>query len=183
MTNWLPTYLNRDFGMETAASAQIGAVGMLAAAVGAVAWGQVADRWGMREAKGRLWVPALGAASCVFLSWVAFGFLTPGPVQLGLTLAVFFCCASVMGPVNAVAMDVVETGLHASVNSLVGLAQNLLGLAAGPMVIGLLSDRLGLATALLVLPVAATISCGCFLLATRSYAYERARRGGGDRDR
>lgn len=175
LVTWLPTYLGRYHGMDIAKAAQTGAIGVALTALGAVLWGQVADRWGMRNPRGRLLVPAGGAAGCVLVLLIGLLAFEPDTGRLAFLLAVFFLTAVVMGPVNTVVMDVIEPGLRASSSALVGLAQNLLGLASGPMVVGLLADRFGLAQALLALPLAAAISCLLFVLASRVYPAERER--------
>lgn len=174
LVTWLPTYLGRFYGYTIAHASQTGAVGVALTAIGAVLWGQAADRWGVRNARGRLWVPAIGALSCAMVLLAALTLFNIGSGRLILLLAVFFFAAVVMGPVNTVVMDVIEPGLRASASALVGLAQNLLGLAAGPIVVGLLADLYGLEAALLVLPVFAVMSFVFFMLASRTYPGERA---------
>jgi MFS family permease len=53
--------------------------------------------------------------------------------------------------------------------SILALAQNLLGLAAGPFLAGVLSDLYGLQTALALVPLFGLAAAGFFLLAARSY--------------
>ena len=175
LVTWLPTYLGRFYDMSIAEASQTGAIGVALTAAGAVLWGQVADRWGMRNPRGRLWVPATGALGCALVLVLALVLADVGTSRLVLLMAVFFLTAVVMGPVNTVVMDVVEPGLRASASALVGLAQNLLGLASGPMVVGFLADIYGLEAALLALPVVAMISFGFFMLASRTYPRERER--------
>jgi MFS family permease len=59
-----------------------------------------------------------------------------------------------VGPVAAVVADVVHLGLRATAIATVSVAQNLLGLAVGPLVTGLIADRYGLPTALAAMPIA-----------------------------
>jgi hypothetical protein len=49
------------------------------------------------------------------------------------------------------------------------LFNNLIGLAPGPYLVGLLSDATDLKTAMTVAPVAGLLAAACFLLAARSY--------------
>ncbi len=176
LVTWLPSLLFRDHGMTAAEAARTGGLGVGLTAIGALIWAQAADRWGIVRPQGRLFVPAIGAVGSVLLLCCALLLMQPGGMQLALLIGVFFFTAAVMGPVNTVVMDVVEPGLRATATALVGVAQNLLGLAAGPLVVGWLSGRSGLAAALLVLPVAALCSCGLFLLAGRHYVREQPAR-------
>ncbi len=173
LVTWLPSLLFRDYGMTAAEAAKTGGLGVGLTAVGAVVWAQIADRWGLVRLQGRLFVPAIGAAGSTLLLCCAFLLMQPDTLQLVVVIGVFFFTAAVMGPVNTVVMDVVEPGLRATATALVGVAQNLIGLAAGPLVVGWLSGSVGLASALLVLPLAATCSATFFLLASRHYARER----------
>ncbi len=173
LVTWLPSLLFRDYGMTAAEAARTGGLGVGFTAIGAVVWAQLADRWGQVRTQGRLFVPAIGAMGSVALLCCALLLMQPGSLQLAVVVGVFFFTAAVMGPVNTVVMDVVDPGLRATATALVGVAQNLLGLAAGPLVVGWLSARVGLAPALLVLPVAAACSCVFFLLASRRYPREQ----------
>jgi MFS family permease len=53
--------------------------------------------------------------------------------------------------------------------SVLALVQNLLGLAAGPFVAGILSDLYGLQTALALVPAFGLLAAAFFALAARSY--------------
>jgi len=55
------------------------------------------------------------------------------------------------------------------------LFQNLFGLAAGPFLVGVLSDGMGLQPALAAVPVASVIAAGAFFIAARSYEGDKAR--------
>lgn len=173
LINWLPLYLTRYHGIPVAQAAQMAGGGALLGAVGGLFWSQAADRWGMRDVRGKLYVPAIGAIAVTGLGTAGLVAADAGSFQIALILSVFLFTSVVMGPINAVVMDVVDPSLHASAGALVGLAQNLLGLAAGPLAIGYLSDRIGLERSLTVLPIIAAVSCVLFLIASRSYPLER----------
>jgi MFS family permease len=74
-----------------------------------------------------------------------------------------------VGPVSAVVTDVVHPGVRATGLSVLALFQNLFGLAAGPFVVGVLSDLYGLQTALALAPAFGVLAAAFFLLAARSY--------------
>jgi MFS family permease len=65
--------------------------------------------------------------------------------------------------------------VRATGSSVLALFQNLFGLAAGPFLVGLLSDRMGLQPALAAVPLASVIAAAAFLLAARSYEGDKAR--------
>jgi MFS family permease len=82
-----------------------------------------------------------------------------------------------VGPVSAIVIDVIHPGVRATGSSVLALFQNLFGLAAGPFIAGVLSDVLGLTTALTVVPAFAVLAAGAFLFAARSYEADKASAG------
>ena len=52
---------------------------------------------------------------------------------------------------------------------MLSLTQNLLGLAAGPLLAGVLSDRYGLPFAMAVVPLFCLLAAALFMLAARTY--------------
>lgn len=69
--SWLPGYLGRAYGLSTAESGAKAARVILAGIVGAVAFGNLADRCGRTRPRRRLMVPAVAAV-------VTCGLLTAG---------------------------------------------------------------------------------------------------------
>jgi MFS family permease len=74
-----------------------------------------------------------------------------------------------IGPAAAVVVDVVHPGIRATAASVLALTQNLLGLAVGPLLAGLLSDAYGLPFAMSVVPLFSIVAAAVFLFAVRSY--------------
>ncbi|MCC6196465.1 MAG: MFS transporter, partial [Burkholderiales bacterium] len=89
--------------------------------------------------------------------------------QFALILAGGFMMAVNVGPIAAVVIDVVHPSVRATAASVLSLVQNLFGLAGGPLLTGLLSDRYGLAFALTVVPTFCLLAAGLFTLAARTY--------------
>jgi MFS family permease len=104
----------------------------------------------------------------------AFAWVPPAQQFAAIALGGFLATCTV-GPVTAIVIDVVHPGVRATGASVLALFQNLFGLAAGPFLAGVLSDALGLVTALSVLPLAALGAAAAFLLAARSYEADKAR--------
>ena len=82
-----------------------------------------------------------------------------------------------VGVVAAVVIDVIHPGIRATGASVMSLFQNLLGLAAGPLIAGILSDAWSLPVALTVIPLFSLLAAGAFLVAARSYEFDMARVG------
>ena len=89
--------------------------------------------------------------------------------QFALIIVGGLLMACTPGAASALVIDVVHPGMRATGSSVLGLTQNLLGLAVGPFVVGLLSDAYDLNTALAIVPAFSLLSAALFLLAARSY--------------
>jgi MFS transporter, Spinster family, sphingosine-1-phosphate transporter len=173
LTIWLPSYLNRYYDMPNNTAAFYGAVAIGLGAIGTLIWSRSADAWGHRNARGRLYVPAIGAVITGLLLAISFAILPFGIMQLIVIMAATFSMTASLGPVNAVVIDVIRPGLRASATAMVSVCSNLLGLAAGPLVIGAISDAYGLHYALGFLPLFSVLACLGFVAASRFYEKER----------
>jgi MFS transporter, Spinster family, sphingosine-1-phosphate transporter len=95
-------------------------------------------------------------------------------VQLFLIVVGGATMTAAVGPVSAVVVDVVHPALRATAISTLAVVQNLVGLAIGPVLAGLVSDRYGLTTALAVLPLLCVVSGAMFWYGSRFYERDRA---------
>ncbi|HTH80512.1 MAG TPA: MFS transporter [Ramlibacter sp.] len=172
---WLPSFLNRVHGVAPAQSGVKAAVVVLCCAAGAVVWGAVVDKAGARAPRRKL---AVMAALCVVSMLVlvtAFAFVQDHTTQFAVIALGGFFATCTVGPVVAIALDVTHPGVRSTGASVLALFQNLLGLATGPFLAGVLSDAWGLVPALTVMPLFALVAAGAFLLAARSYEADKAR--------
>ena len=170
---WLPSHLERSYGLPAGRAATLGATVIIAGAVGIVVFAYVADRRAARDARGRLLVPAAASITSLVLLGTAFTVLAPGPLQFGFILAGGLTMTAAIGPVAAVVADVVHPGLRATALSTVVVVQNLFGIAVGPLLTGLLADRYGLPTALAVMPAACAVAAVTFWYGSRTYVADR----------
>jgi predicted MFS family arabinose efflux permease len=178
--SWLPSFLNRVHGIAPPQAAVKAALVVLAGALGSVIWGAVVDRAGTRNPGRKLAVMAL---LCI-VAMLVLGF-TFGAERLGIALAADtqfalillggFISTCTVGPVSAIVIDVIHPGVRATGSSVLALFQNLFGLAAGPFIVGVLSDAWGLTPALAVTPAFGIVAAFAFVLARRSYAADRDR--------
>ncbi len=166
---WLPTYFNRYYGLAPDAAGLKAGVVVLFGGIGAFVWGVLADRLTPRIACARLYVPAAGAVLTAVLMGSAFALLPPGNAQFALIVAGGLMMAVNVGPISAVVIDVVHPSVRATSASILSLIQNLFGLAGGPLLTGLLSDRYGLQFALAVVPAFCLLAAVLFTLAARTY--------------
>jgi predicted MFS family arabinose efflux permease len=172
---WLPSYLNRTYGLSPAKAGIQAALVIAAGTFGSVAWSYVADRASRRVVRNKLLVPA----SCGVITWILFGtafaFLPAGNLQFLLIVAGGFTMSSTIGPVPAVALDVVHPALRASAGSMVVVVQNLFGLGFGPLIAGALSDAYGIQTALALIPLSCLFSAAILALGATRYERDLAR--------
>ena len=172
---WLPSYFQRYYDLAPDAAALKAAVVVLMSGVGAVLFGILADRLAVRIVCARLYVAAAMPIMTAAMMTLAFALVPPGALQYALILAGATVMTGTLGPAAAVVIDVVHPAIRASAAAVLALTQNALGLAAGPLVAGLLSDAHGLAFALAVVPVVGAVSAVGFILAAGTYAGDRAR--------
>jgi predicted MFS family arabinose efflux permease len=172
---WLPSFLNRYHHIAPAAAGVRAAVVVLIGAAGSMFWGVIVDRLGTGRPRRKAY---LLSGLCLFtLLLLTPTFAATGPeldhaTQLALIALGGFMMTCTVGPVSAIVIDVTHPGLRATGASVLSLFQNLLGLAAGPVIAGTLSDVIGLATALTVMPVFCALAALCFVAASRSYEAE-----------
>ena len=147
---WLTSYLNRAFNLTlTEAGSISGIVLVVSGIVGTVLGGWLADRAQGRFPEGRLFVSMLGfliGAPFVLLALLIHSLAPFVAVFLVAGITLNFCT----GPLNAVIQDVIAPNMRATALGLALLLAHLLGDASAPTIIGLISDRTSLGTALLV---------------------------------
>jgi MFS family permease len=95
--------------------------------------------------------------------------LPPGVPQLVLIALGMFLGAGTVGPAGAMVANLTPAPLHGSAFGMLSLANNLLGLAPGPIVTGMLADAFGLSVALQFVPLVSLVAAGIFAMARRSY--------------
>jgi MFS family permease len=166
---WMPSYLNRYHGLAPDRAGVLAAGLALVSGAGMVFWGMVSDRIS-RRARPRKAVLArlLCLASCLLLS-VAFR-LPAGQPQLMLIAAGLFAVAGVTGPSGAMVANLTHPAVHGAAFAVLTLANNLLGLAPGPVLTGALADRLGLDVAFQWIPLVSLAAAMAFWLGRLSYA-------------
>lgn len=171
---WMPSYLNRYYAMDPAQSGVRAGLLVLAAGIGMTLGGIVVDRLCAARPSNRSRVSSLYAVVSGAALLAAF-VLPPGPAQFGLVALGLLVGAGFAGPAGAVVADVTPPAICATVFATLTLANNLIGLAPGPVVTGLLADWRGLDVAMRVVPFASIVAAAFFVVAGRSYERDRAR--------
>jgi MFS family permease len=166
---WLPSYLNRYYGLSAGQAGVKTGLVILIGGFGAILWSIIADRLSRHLACARLYVPAAAAVMTAALLFGTFTWISPDENQFSLILAGGLVMTGSLGPAAAVIIDVSPPGLRATAASILALSQNLLGLAGGPFLTGLLADVYGLRFAMSVVPVFSLLAAVMFALAARTY--------------
>jgi len=166
---WLPSFLNRAYGMPVAKAALVAAVFVLSSAAGMTICGNICDRIGRNSPAAKLSLAIAYCLMCFVLLSVAFH-LPPGMPQLGLIGLGMFVGAGTVGPAGAMVANLTPAPIHGTAFATLSLANNLLGLAPGPIVVGLLADAYGdLTKALQLVPLVCLASALIFACAKRRY--------------
>ncbi|MGH8486861.1 MAG: MFS transporter, partial [Pseudomonas sp.] len=165
---WIPSYLNRYYHMSTDRAGALSAVIVLAGGAGMILCGMLSDRL-CRNTPDRKIALAIAfcAISCVLLL-TAFR-LPVGPLQLTLIALGMLMATGTCGPAGAMVANLTHYSVHGTAFATLTLANNLLGLAPGPLLTGVLADRLGLDGAFQLVPLISIASVLVFCYAKRHY--------------
>ena len=165
---WLPSYFNRYHDMDAAGAGLAASVFVLLIGAGTVLCGIAADRLGRRRPE-RRWSAAIAYAAIAMVCLMIGFQLENSPIQLVLLGIGAFFCSGFSGATTAVVASLSHPSIHASSFGVGTLANNVFGLALGPVVVGMLSDRLGLLGALQWVPLASVVSIVLLALGMKLY--------------
>ena len=180
MWAWLPSFLNRVHGVAPEQAGVRAALVVLCGAVGSVVWGVVCDMAGKRYPRARVLSMGVLCLISTAVLGAAFGLPLLGvqlsnQAQFGLFALGGFFATCTAGPSAAIVMNVIHPGFRATGASILGLLQNLFGMAMGPFIGGVLSDAFGLQTALAVTPVFGIAAAWLLWIGSRTYERDVAR--------
>lgn len=174
LMTWLPSYFQRVEDLSMSRAATKGGLVMVMAIIGAPLGGYLADRWMKRHDNARLLFPAVSSVTTAGILWLAFRCFA-GPLQYALLMGAGISAVAFVPAAVAVTQDVVHPGLRAVSLSLCVIVQHVFGSALGPPVIGALSDRFGLETAMAFLPLSSLAAGGLFFVGAFFYASDSRR--------
>ena len=170
--NWLPSFFNRVHGLAMDQAGARTGLALIVSAVGVALGGVVADRLARGRLHGRLLVSAGFALATAILFIAAFS-QSAGGAQFALILAGSLFMSAVLAPVFAAVMELVHPGMRTSAMGVLVTFNNVFGMALGPTLGGVLSDRYDLQTALLITACIPVIASGCLLFAGMRYEHGR----------
>lgn len=165
---WLPSFFNRIYVMPLDRAAKVTALFLLVSGIGMILCGILSDRRARVDPVGKVNVAIALSLSSAILLGLAF-FSPPGPAQLVLLACAIFGVAGVAGISGAMVANLTPVAIHGTAFATLALANNLIGLAPGPWLTGVVADRIGLMGALQLLPIACLGSAACYLTARSAY--------------
>ncbi|ROL70708.1 MFS transporter [Pseudomonas vranovensis] len=171
---WMPSYLNRYYAMGTDQAGVVAAIIVLCSGIGMILCAMLCDRLG-RQRPDRKISLAIGycLGSCLLLS-LAFA-LPSGTAQLVLICLGMMVAAGTNGPSSAMVANLTHYSVHGTAFATLTLANNLLGLATGPLITGRVSDLIGLQAAFQLVPLISIAAAAVFFIAKRHYHRDMAR--------
>lgn len=172
---WLPSYFNRYYHLPVDKAGRMAALLLLVCGAGMILCGMLSDRLArdVPERKISLAISySLGSALCLGIAFQ----LPPGDAQLALLGLGMFLVAGTTGPAGAMVANLTPLVVHGSAFATLTLANNLLGLAPGPILTGRLADSLGLVGALQLLPLPCLAAALTYAVLRRSYLTDLAGR-------
>jgi predicted MFS family arabinose efflux permease len=172
MSFWVPAYLHRERGVTLAeADYMVGLVTVVAGIGGTFLGGFLADLLARRVRQAYLYLSGLSMLAAVPFAWLAFT-ARGRPVYVAALLAAEFLAFLSTGPINVVIVSVVPVAIRATAMAVSIFVIHLFGDAAAPLVVGAVSDWVGLSRAVLIMPFVVALSgvvwtCGAYRGAAR----------------
>lgn len=165
---WMPSYLNRYYGMSTDKAGITAAVIVLFSAVGTILCGMLCDRLGKDRPDRKVLLAIIYCLGGCVLLMTAFA-LEAGTLQLILICLGMFLALGTNGPSSAMVANLTHNSVHGTAFATLTLANNFLGLALGPLVVGKVSDIIGLHHAFQLMPLVSIAAAAVFFYAKRHY--------------
>ncbi len=172
--NWAPTFFNRVYGLAMDKAGLRAAGLMLVSAIGMMIGGYIIDKWKAKWSKAALVGPALFCLFTVVVNFYAFS-IPKGGLQFPLILLGSLTIGAIMGPIYSVIQTVVHPGLRGIATSLNVLVINILGMAIGPLLAGMLSDKYEIQKAMAIMALIPLASVLFFLLGAIFYDRDLAK--------
>jgi MFS transporter, Spinster family, sphingosine-1-phosphate transporter len=170
LAQWIPSFLYRVHSLDVAkGNTMFGATTVLAGILGTLAGGWLGDRWQKRSGKGYLLVSGWGFL--IGTPFAVWAILAPGLTgcMSAIFMAEFFLFLNT-GPLNTVIINVTNPAVRAMAFAVNIFFIHALGDAVSPSILGWLSDRWDLRSALLITPCAMVLAglfcfiCGRFVV-------------------
>jgi predicted MFS family arabinose efflux permease len=168
---WMVSFLVRRHGAGLAETGlSIGLLHGVFGLLGTAAGGYLADRLARRDVRARLWLVAVACAATALLMIAS---LSAGSMRGALTFyAPFAFVSSIwLGPLYALSQSLAPVRIRATTASVLYIVTNVGGAGFGPVLVGLVSDRMGaLGPALSLVALLNIVAALALVLAARTLA-------------
>jgi MFS family permease len=173
-TAWLKEFLTRDKHMTEREANLLLALALFGGLGGILVGGRVADRLRRRVTSGRLWTIAIGMTLTIPSAILAIE-LPAGPALYATGVATLFFISWYHAPMAASVDDLAPPGRSVAAQGLVIFTMHMLGTAPSSWVVGAVSERATLHTAMWVPTIALGVAAVSMALATTGFAADHAR--------
>ncbi|HEY1815167.1 MAG TPA: MFS transporter [Kofleriaceae bacterium] len=176
---WLVDFLMRDKGMSKASASELLSVGFIGAVAGIVTGARLADRLRRRRPTGRLWVIVIGMVLALPVTAAAIE-LPAGATLYAAGFGTLFFMSWYHAPIAVSVDDLAPPSQSAAAQGLVICMMHLLGTAPSAWILGIVSRRWSLYSAMWVPMATIVIAALAMIAATRTFARDAAKaRAGG----
>ncbi|WP_406347767.1 MFS transporter [Streptomyces sp. NBC_00144] len=168
LLSWLPSFFNRYYHMSPSKAGTVAAVFVLLIGAGMVLCGVLADLISRHDIT-RKWTVSIAFCGISLVS-LGIGFsLAAGPLQLVLIGCGSFFCSASSGPTTAIVANLTHPTIRSTAFGTLTVANNLLGMALGPFLVGILADQFGLLTALKLAPLVYLVAISALVIGKLCY--------------
>ncbi len=151
---WAPTFLHRVHGMDLQTADHFFGLSLVVTGlVATLLGGFISTAWHKRNPAAYAWVLGLSAAAAAPAGCAAFLLQDAFLARVMMVIAMFLLFLP-SGPVNTLILETVPVTMRASAMAASIFSIHLFGDLWSPQLVGVLSDRMGLKDAVLVLPCA-----------------------------
>lgn len=165
---WLPSFFNRIYDMPVDKAGRTAAFFLILCGTGMIVCGWFSDRAARDRPERKISL----ACSYSLIAAISLGtatFLPAGMAQLVLLGIAMFFVAATTGPAGAMVANLTPLAVHGTAFATLTLANNILGLAPGPIITGRLADSIGLIGAFQLLPLPCLVAAATFAVMRRTY--------------
>jgi len=139
---WMPSFLIRSHGLETGeVSNWLAPIAAVCGGFGAYFGGWITDRYGLRDLRWYVWIPATAILVSVPLQVLVY-VQQDHVIALSIYTIPVLLGATYLGPMLALTHGLVAPRMRAVASSVLFFVLNLIGLGLGPWLTGILSDVL-----------------------------------------
>ena len=140
---WIGSFFIRSYELGSTGEIGfwLGIISGTAGATGTFLGGYLADRYGQKDKRWYVWIPAIATIAAVPFSLAVY-LLNNYSLALMIYVVPVFLGAMYLGPTLAMTHGIVSLRMRALASSILFFVLNLIGLGLGPLFTGMLSDAL-----------------------------------------